>query len=248
MIYSHFYRCTRLARRLAFQRSEPLQQSRDRSRSPRRRDRSRSPRRGLFLQSCGRDRSRSPRRGHSSQGGGGPTRRGLYTLQGYLEDWAWGEISAPRVRKYCRNALKDGLRHPLLRNVAALDASTTQNAHRTLLNRFCKANEFDLIQPLPDSSVGHYLPPHLLFKALHANYPAQFVKRFGANPTKLQWFWDTFLRTQHGREMQLFHPHMQAGRDWSHTLPIICYCDGAPYTKKRSVKVSVIQCWHLKLH
>ena len=59
-------------------------------------------------------------------------RSALATL--LMEQWAWGEISAPQVQQMAKAAITDGCQHPELLKLASLGSSglCTGNCHRDL--------------------------------------------------------------------------------------------------------------------
>ena len=157
-------------------------------------------------------------------------------LNAWLFDWAWGAISAPRVRDYCRAAIEGGLRAPLLSSIARTKSISEGNCHRQLINLFCKDNEFKMVDCIEGSQVDAIVLPHKFFSAFHRSYPEQFCRQMGANPWKLEQFWAQLRDSDYGQEVFDEHPHLH-NRDLRYVIPIITHVDAGPYSKRSSVKL-----------
>ena len=80
------------------------------------------------------------------------------------------------------------------------------------------------------------LLPSSLIKVVHAEYPREFVRRFGADSERLRSFWTDFLRRPRTRLWASRHPCLagKAAADLVTSVPITLHEDSGPCGKNSS--------------
>ena len=86
-----------------------------------------------------------------------------------------------------KDALADGLNHPMIVRLAAVRPSHANDDIIRLLLQETKLLEY--ISHIPRSYVTHMLLPSRIITALHRFYPEKFSVMFGADVTRLEAFW-----------------------------------------------------------
>ena len=98
-----------------------------------------------------------------------------------------GHISAAQLGRTMRDAVADGLDHPMVRRLATIREHNAQSDLTRLL--VSSTNLLDWIVALPNSDVTHVLLPTNLIQTMHTHYPAKFRTRFGCDAAALSTFW-----------------------------------------------------------
>jgi hypothetical protein len=118
-----------------------------------------------------------------------------------MEQWAWGEISAPQVQQMAKAAITDGCQHPELLKLASLGSSglCTGNCHRDLQRHLKVADKMPQaiamtlpLQRTPGEVEPETLPMMPLHRLLACSYEHQrhaFAQRFVGLDGAIVNFW-----------------------------------------------------------
>ena len=165
------------------------------------------------------------------------------TMEGYLEDWGRGKVSAATLWKNVDRMARDNHTDGAVKALHNCGCSVTdQNVHSRIMRLLLEKVGFEqfLTAVEPDSTnVTHILKPSELMRALHTYNPSRFVRAFGADPDRCQRFWEQYLSTPEGIEAASQCPYL-AGRDsrnLRYTLPCLLHEDAGPYSKRKGMNV-----------
>ena len=166
---------------------------------------------------------------------------------GEVHDWAFGDTSAPQLRRKMKNHCADALQmnNTIHTDVTRLyraggqGARASPNTHRSLMT-FCR-KQFqvdDLVVPVAGASLKFILPPHKMIHRLAQLNLEHVTKSLGCNAEVVFRFWDMpRCSSPDGAEMWQSHAFLKHAtpRDLMHTVPMSLHEDSGPYSKKQSV-------------
>ena len=159
-----------------------------------------------------------------------------------VEQWAWGEMSAPLVQRLAQAAVDDGLEHPDVQKLGLIGSQGKfpGNTHRDLLllsgNHALVATPPTLQAPIRlkfqtvNETTSREIPldfllPHKLFSALYNTLPRSFASTIlGDDEGNVMRFWDA-MRTH---PVVVGRPELQ-GNGMEKVVPISIHGDGVRY-------------------
>ena len=155
---------------------------------------------------------------------------------GQIQAWSDGKSSAAQLHRHMANAVKDGMQHPMIvriNNICTLE--TQHKANHGMLAVLETTGIPDLISKL-DGPVSDLVLPSTWAKLLCDNYPHEFRRRLGADPTLTLEFWTDFLKRPPVRDALPEHVFLcgKVAQDLIHTIPCVVHEDAAPVSKTKS--------------
>ena len=156
---------------------------------------------------------------------------------GQLSTWCDGFLSASGVQMANADAIRDGMKHPMVQRFA--DLGQGQHAQRGIMQRLDLCGIFCFIDEVPDPcEVTHSVLPSKWI-ALLSQYPDEFRLRCGADAIKLRLFWAGFLSNPVTAAIARKHPVLQGKPldELQFVIPWTCHSDAGPCSKTGSVNI-----------
>ena len=155
-----------------------------------------------------------------------------------MEQWAWGEMSAPMVQGLAEAAMKDGLAHPEVQKLAQIGTQGKHpaNTHRDLLylsagNSMVSiaSSQFNITLQLTRKKSGpvplDFLLPHKLFSCIYEHFPKTFTSSLlGADEGNVPKFWEAMKK----HPVVLARPDLR-GDALNKLIPLAPHGDGVKY-------------------
>ena len=157
-----------------------------------------------------------------------------------MEQWAWGEMSAPKVQAVAHAAFQDGLDHPQIEKLAMMGTSGAHpgNCHRDLTliaGQHCLTSAISRInvrlkvKEKFSELVGlDFLLPHKLFARIYNELPNAFKSCvLGGAVANIGKFW----QSQKNNPKSLARPDLNTRPDLHKVVPLSIHGDGVSYMR-----------------
>ena len=159
-----------------------------------------------------------------------------YSANSFLREWAEGNLSAPSVKRHCREMVKDGCDWPAIVRLSQIGGSgiDDRHAHEKLTELLCRQCDLDaFLSPAPGkAAVSEVLKPTSMFNIIkELGGEDAFKLRLGANPVEVEAFWSSSFASTYGEELQQLHPDFngKTPHELRFSIPLIMHENAGPY-------------------
>ena len=160
----------------------------------------------------------------------------------HLRCWGEGKFSAVDLHGFMADMLSDGLDHPAIRRLAAINAGGERHCLENLLKLLGKTT--DICKLLSEVRGGGLMSwcikPTVFFAHLLRSAPDKFLMHMvGGNVNRIEQFWQGLFDSPHGVELRDLHPHLRGKTpaDLKYTIPLRLHEDAGPFSKGGSVNI-----------
>jgi len=157
-----------------------------------------------------------------------------YLAMGQLVAWSDGLSSAAALQRQMSYAVRDGLRHPMVERFA--NVAPDQHSHAGVMSVLAEAGIADLVTRVPVGGVTSVILPSTYVQVLRKHYPREFRLRLGAEPAKVDAFWNNWFASPARRAFADQHDVLRGldAQGARGMVPLTIHEDAGPCSKLKS--------------